>query len=749
MDEGSLTTASSSGPPSPPPTGGLGGFDFHFDEKPIQIPIAPSIFQNMTDALRDIVTPNEADFLAEFSPISYKEPVVPMSQPAMLEIPKSPMRTFSTLPQAVSELDEAQVRSWSPRQVANWMREADFEDALVAKFVRHDISGNVLLDLQHGDLKELDITSGSRSRVMSSIQHLRNSSIESPIRPDSRGRQSRALHRAAQPEEAKVLVYQAEDGQRTTSASRSRKSSRRRRPTVDTISPAESVSIVAIEQLLPKQHKCSKGEDCLKWRKQQKKIRKYHEEFARYRETFETPVEEPRSARESELRPKSEAEPSVVASSDVLGPSPDFAITAQRLRDLQPRDAQESVRQFLSFQHLHAASASIDPSPPPAASASFRPDSPPRSQPPAALAEHLRSLPKLTIPLESQSSERPPSARTPISAVRVSNQYLGVQNHLLAQLQKDPYHYGGVASPADIYRTGTPASATDIPLTTYPVDPLARDVSQSVPPDMRFGAESSGSIINVTINTPITRPSSAQPTSAIPPPPPPPPNPSRSLSQRRTRRPSFTPTVAPVSETPLTPPATATSTSTVTQLRTASTVIRRTSTAPPQPETPLPHTLDDVHHSGWMRKRKTTAVLRRHEWADHYFRLHGTHLTSHNSPDPSARPTDKIDVDEYAIACQSLASSSKLSSAFKKSILGSGYKAANNDIEHAFAFSLIPDGDKAKKTFGAGGSSSHHFAVQSRDERIEWMRDLMLAKALKRAGAGEKGCEVKVSGNMI
>ncbi len=41
---------------------------------------------------------------------------------------------------------------------------------------------------------------------------------------------------------------------------------------------------------------------------------------------------------------------------------------------------------------------------------------------------------------------------------------------------------------------------------------------------------------------------------------------------------------------------------------------------------------------------------------------------------------------------------------------------------------------------------THHFAVKSRDDRIDWMRELMLAKALKQKG---EGAEVSVNGNMI
>jgi len=463
-----------------------------------------------------------------------------------------------------------------------------------------------------------------------------------------------------------------------------------------------------------------------KWQRQQRKFLMAQEEFANYSNSVETSEDKQSPTVPSMLRPKSDAVPSVVASSDILGPSeiPAVCITPERLNEVDARDPQENVRQFLSFQHMHSPSPANDPSPPPAASASFV-ASPRRASPPP-LAEHLRSLPKLTIPLDpaAQTSQPATTARTPISALHQPGE---MHSQLLAQLQRDPYHYGGVASPADIYRTGTPYSATDIPVTSYPDDPLSRDVSQSVPPDMRYGSLFSTSTpVNGT--DPIRRPSSIQP--------------SLSKSRRHPRQPSFTPSVAPVSEfAALTSPIKPT-----TRISKSS---RHVSSRPMAPQTPLPSRLEDVAHSGWMRKRRTTKLLR-HEWQDNFFCLQGTQLAMHNSrqdaaavqgkptspnatPKATPRPTQAIeiiDVDEYAIACSSNASSSKLSAAFKKSILGSNHR--NLEPEQAFAFSLIPENEKARKLFAA--QKTHHFSVKSRDERIEWMRDLMLAKALKRAG---------------
>jgi len=121
-----------------------------------------------------------------------------------------------------------------------------------------------------------------------------------------------------------------------------------------------------------------------------------------------------------------------------------------------------------------------------------------------------------------------------------------------------------------------------------------------------------------------------------------------------------------------------------------------------------------------------------------------------------------IDVDDYAIACSSLASNSKLNAAFKAMNITRGNKDKKD--ETAFSFQLIPaaieKGVRLKKRdsqmVGGGGvgegkdvgtkGKTHYFAVKSRDERIDWMRELMLAKALKQKS---EGFEVNLNGNMI
>jgi hypothetical protein len=90
-------------------------------------------------------------------------------------------------------------------------------------------------------------------------------------------------------------------------------------------------------------------------------------------------------------------------------------------------------------------------------------------------------------------------------------------------------------------------------------------------------------------------------------------------------------------------------------------------------------------------------------------------------------------VDEYAVACSSL-NSGKLNAAFKKLQLGK-----KKEAEGAYAFQLVPQGEKG--VLGVGVGKTHHFAVGTGGERCDWMRELMLAKALKK----QKGCDVQIS----
>ena len=745
------------------------------------------------------------------------------------------------------------------------------DDPVVDKFLAHDISGKVLIDLQYEDLKDLEIPSHTkRSAVMESIKFLRGRSRISlqPMLP---------------------VEMLSDEEPRSESPPQSRRGRKGDASPNDHISPGESISIVAIEQIMPKPHTCSKGENCKKWRKQQLKIQQIQEELQQMQAIPKTPMTATTTATS-----QSKAAPSTIASSAVFGPGllPPSNITRERLSELRPVDRQENVRQFLGFQHMSPVS--------------------PNSQP---LSEKLRNMPKLTIPVNKPTSvavspaalrtATPKTvvtptlrrAKTPISAIRRPSDSQSRHTSFSPQ------------TPADLYGLASPFSEMDVPVTSVPQEPLPRDNSQSVPPNMQYG----GDLLRPS-NDPISRPQSAQPAR-------------NSSAPRHVRHPSFlAPTVPGLPEEEITTPVTAISSSTRNGLPSnprprrmsaatpttsqayfsrsshhqipasatdaypprcssvtpqhpatrsstlvppptfshhdpiprASTAlpsnysyndpiprpstsltppttfdaIQRCSTVPPQladaksPSSAAPsstYTHISTPHpgisppstsssrtsttspptslsssqfpsaptiSGPMRRRLRTKLLR-HEWADGHFALTGTQLAMYRSYESYARHSkalDYIDIDDYAIASASAVSGKKLGSSFAKSFLlgrsnsiskssslnSSGSKSAHPDNHRSnefggnnsvFAFTLVPDvtksalGNKLSKSSSstaapkpsASTSSSsstskenHYFTVKSSEERVEWMREIMIAKSLK--NARDKGMKVEIDG---
>ncbi|KAF1731955.1 Protein pob1 [Beauveria bassiana] len=652
------------------------------------------------------------------------------------------------------KLDASNLVSWTPEMVAQSMLNAGIDVSMADRFIENDINGPILITLKFEDLRELDIPSfGIRTNVWTQIQHLRDSQHQDkesrPATPIE-DRPSREVRKEARKEEQP--------------APRRRAGSRRQRrsPEVggDSIMPYESVSIIGIEQVIPKPHRCAKGESCSTWKKQQRVLENFkrlnpHVDLkdAAGKVLIYGDVGNPATARaldpNEDLRPFSDATPSLVASSDILGTGgmpPLQYLQEASLRNVQKRDPQENVRQFLNFQHTK--DVSLNEVPP----------TPPFELAPAAQAPHqgLRRLPKLSIPPNVQA-QRSSNAPRQIST-----------------LQQNPYRFG------------TPFSELDVPVTAVPLGPVARDTSQSVPPDMNYRAAPGYS--NVV------------PAAAAAQPPPP-----RSQSRASCRRPSFPllpavnehrPVRVSASRTPspqqgASSPPTAGSRTAVRQAprqapprgiypwssspspgdvaRDAASTTSllkggsRSATATPAPAAAAVAAAagaanGGVTFQGPMKKRKTR--LLRNEWHNGYFTLKGTRLNMHKDMADVDRTLEYIDIDDYAIACSSLASTSKLSAAFKA--VNISHNREKSDPVAAFSFQLIPQDKNAARmrrressmssASGVSGEGvdgtgkTHHFAVKNRDERIDWMREMMLAKALKQKG---DGFEISVNGNMI
>ncbi|KAK5990450.1 hypothetical protein PT974_08718 [Cladobotryum mycophilum] len=714
----------------------------------VEGPRGPHLFRSSTDPCL-MHHEDDEDVILTLSPIT---PKVNRGITEILAQPQFPRRS-SPFQYTDDELDTSVLALWTPEMVAQWMLNAGIDPAVTKQFVENDISGEILLTMKSDDLRQIGIQSfGIRTKVWSQLQPLMNNLPASP-RPET------PIEDAPSREARRELKKEG-----SCSAGRQNSRRQRRRPSGnDIITPMESVSIIGIEQVIPKAHNCSKGENCSKWKKQQRimddfKTANPHIDMdASGTVMIYGDVGNPDTARAldpNEIpRPFSDAVPSVVASSDVMGPGglpPLQYLQEAALRNFQARDPQESVRQFLDFHNRN--SDEIPPTPP------F--EVTPAAQPPH---QGLRHLPKLSIPGAPQVARpAPPRTATVPPAKPLFQQH---QRHRSSPLQHEfvPYRMDKAdpLSPdleptKNPYRFGTPFSELDVPVTAVPLGPVARDVSQSVPPDMNYRV----SPINNSHRRSQSRASGRRPSfpvlpaldenqpASISP---------RSISPRTSSpkiparpQPLQVPTQAPPRfNYPWSP-----------ERPTFEQAIAPMSTFQSGNSKEAPAAANGVSFQGPMKKRKTRML--RHEWQDGYFTLKGTRLNMHKDSQQMDRTLEYVDIDDYAIACSSAASTSKLSAAFKAVSISHDRK--KSDPVGAFSFQLIPQDKNTARLrkresslSGQGGAAApaealngtgktHHFAVKSRDDRIDWMRELMLAKALKQKG---EGFEISVNGNMI
>lgn len=722
--------------------------------KQVQGPSGPHLFRSSTDP-----------FLADEEFVLSLSPITPKTRRGigdLLDRPPLP-RKSSPLEYTDAELDSSNLASWTPEMVAQSMLDAGIELSMADRFIENDINGAILITLKFEDLRELDIQSfGIRTKVWHQIQTLRDSRPSSP--------------RPATPiEDAPSREVRKETRKKGDQELGGRQSSRRRPRRMasaeeDTIHPMESVSIIGIEQVIPKPHQCSKGENCTKWKKQQKVI----EQFKKLNPTIDVKnggavmiygdAGNPETARAIDpTRPMSDTVPSVVASSDVLGPGglpPLQYLQEATLRNFQARDPQDNVRQFLNFQQQSVNSDQVPPTPPFELTPSCKP-----------AHQGLRRLPKLSIPGHPQQHRSAP-LRTSTVPQTTESQAQQQAPRQTPQVTRQPAQHNDLvtyrmdkaaaAMLPDLethrnpYRFGTPFSEMDVPVTAVHVGPVARDVSQSVPPDMNYRAAPG--------SNPVSQPRSQSRASARRPSFPVLPAVDENISARLLSKTPSPKSASPVhrvqQQQPLQAPPRFNYPWSPAGRTKFEQAIPPLSTFRPGHAADTPGAANGVTYQGPMRKRKTR--LLRNEWHDGYFTLKGTRLNMHKDAQEMDRTLEYIDIDDYAIACSSLASTSKLSAAFKAVHIS--HERKKSDPVGAFSFQLIPQDKNAgarlrKRDSSMSGMSgtgpsegvngtgkTHHFAVKNRDERIDWMRELMLAKAMKQKG---EGFEISVNGNMI
>lgn len=646
-----------------------------------------------------------------------------------------------------------EVMNWSTSQVCSWMQSLGFEYSIIEKFEKNDISGAILIDLKWEDLKELEIASfGKRVELWSEIHHLRSGPQtvlptpveEKPVSRRSSGRSPRAspIKRSTPSmdeikgtvEEARPLPVQvrkkkdvagkkkvgmkvtkkqlealnADDSSDGETAPRAPVRERRRKAaaqkTFDMMSevgPMDSVSVRGLKIRTPPakvknvkvahRHTRTNSSSLLR------------QSFAPSLDgsiliaTTPSIVDIERMPRINDLddrstRPSSFVVPSIIASSDVLGPVQGRELRLQEtlLREVGRVDPQEQVKQFLTNQHIqHLEEVRASPPPVPtktaedmARASAFRSATPPQDVP----------LPISRPPTRGGSPAKPLMAPAPPAPIQRSVTPGSIPSR--------------VRSPPQVMRTTTPFSEMDVPTSYTPLSAI-REQSQSVPPDMRFRRFT--------------------PTPA-----------SQSVIQQR-RRPSHTmmapappPAIPTVDENAeweeITSPTLESSEATSSSAGPARQITRMQSVRKPGNGART--------HTGWMKKRKTNWF--RHEWPDYHFELQGTRLGY--AKDVKAPEEGYIEMEDFSVACAN-AQNSKISAALKSFMIKN--KKDEVDPSKHFVFQLVPSAEGAKKV---KGDKSHCFAVGTREERIDWMRELMLAKALKQK---ETGYEVEMNGQRM
>ncbi|KAI1005992.1 hypothetical protein K3495_g2227 [Podosphaera aphanis] len=564
----------------------------------------------------------------------------------------------------------ADILWWTPQKVSRWLRDAGFESPIAEKFEANDISGVILTTLKFEDLKELGILSfGQRTKIWDEINSLRENASEVTrtdriLAPSDIGSKEQ-LERPLESEISSNI------GKGSWSQNNLKRPHRKYKD--ETSRPFEPVSIIGIEQLLPKPHWCAKGENCSKWKKQQRLLENMKREYS-------IDFNQGWSSVPSDLESK-ETSGSIVApypaydSKRFASPSSnliDLASSSLRrtqlkeesLRGIESVDPQESMKQFIRHQNIDKHELEHEHKPTVAAQTSL-------NQP--------------TDIREAQYS----FAST--SQVQMTNQPAPLRH----QMER--------AAAASSVLANSNISRVDVPVTATFAEPIARETSLSAPPNV--------SNLHVPTCASIHYPSSQNSSDT------------NELVPHMKREINHAYNHSPLA-------------------------------------------VDEATHTGWMMKRRTKML--RHEWQQHHFTLKGTQLAMRKD-DRSLDTLKYIDVDDYAIACSSFASSSKL--AFKALLISRDKHKTQVESKDAaaFAFQLIPTvvPDKetqARQRTGAAAltalvtgkpttsrnfgmkNKTHHFAVRSRDERIDWMRELMLAKALSQKN---RGYEVKVNGSLL
>lgn len=163
-------------PPSPKPTQPQLASPISFPSIHSPVPSMPTA-TIVTQQQQRVLTPVQPTPLsAHFpSPMSISTTGSYAFQP-----PQAGSAPGSAAPSLISSLEIPSSKSnpaeWTVDQVVEWLKAKKFDDGIVAKFIEHEITGDVLIELDVNMLKELDIAAfGKRMRISNAITELKRS----------------------------------------------------------------------------------------------------------------------------------------------------------------------------------------------------------------------------------------------------------------------------------------------------------------------------------------------------------------------------------------------------------------------------------------------------------------------------------------------------------------------------------------------------------------------------------------------
>ncbi|KAF3100833.1 hypothetical protein TWF103_008139 [Orbilia oligospora] len=711
-------------------------------------------------------------------------------------------RPVSAMSMALHDIEESEIENWSPMQVCTWMSGLGFEETLIEKFRQNDISGAILMQLKWEDLKELDIQSfGKRIELWSELNHLRKSPIVSGSSPkrdlsfeassvhsppllsrhaSKKSRESKFRHSpnlsavspssyasspstvtrsntvatsrpsAASPRKHAPVLRISTDVASLQHRTRLQVSAppqyesedeiedeieevdefsdhdpyspppmeEKRRPTgLSIIIPDSALAIPrALNSAESKSshtpsHESRRHKPVPRFtapnpakRRISKRLSTPISPVSASIEIFAAPsvlgltkgkrvsmleAESPRWDND-DFHAKSPWAPSICASSDVLSPSDrgDMKLKADELRKVSALTAQEQVNKFITLQHLQRLEER--------APSNLKNEMPRESESPVS--------PHGTYPIKAQP---PPMTK----AVQRSTSLRTFDRHRPRALQLS----NEAVAPGPASAGFTPRNTEDVrnyqppeviqpqqqPLiVTRPVPPLLRSSTAPSPP---LGSQNPPP--QLVRSASMASPKPSQTSSAFR---------SNSVSGI-SRKPSF-------SGSSKKPPSLGKSL--------IDTVNEEAEWEDASSHGSAPASPSERVFTGEMKKR--TNHFLRNEWVTHRVELRGTKLTVYKSTN-SRDILAAIEIDDYSVTCTTAGSNK-----FKGLKTGS-----KKDSDGMYHFQLVPNQDTKKV---GDQKKEHHFAVSSREERIDWMRELMLAKAIKQK---KSGFQVEVNGKMM